>query len=115
LLVRPQLNSGTLGEPMPLPRLPRNDGRTDVAYDLGDNPEDSARVGGILNEACHVFHHHAEGTWATHDKDAYARLLVEEIRKRPGLAGRLLATDDRVVKILTHRALELMRAEPAAS
>jgi len=100
---------------MPLPRLPGNDGWTDVAYDLGDNPEDNARVGGILNEACHVFHHHAEGTWATRDKDAYACLLVEEIRRRPGLAGRLLAADDRVVKMLTHRALELLRSEPEAS
>jgi hypothetical protein len=96
---------------MPLPRLPKNDGWTEVAYDLGADPEDNARIGRILNEACHVFHHHAEGTWASHDKDAYASLLVEEIRKRPGLVGRLLATDDRVVKAITHRALELQKLD----
>jgi hypothetical protein len=96
---------------MPPSRLPKSDGWTDVAYDLGDDPEDSARIGRILNEACHVFHHHAEGTWAKQDKDAYANLLVAEIRKRPGLAGRLLATDDRVVKMLAHRAFELLKLD----
>jgi hypothetical protein len=98
---------------MSLPRLPKNDGWTDQTYDLGDDPHDSARVGAILNEACHVFHYHAGGTWASHDKDVYARKLADEIRKRPGLAGRLLATDDRVVKMLTHRALELVAANSA--
>ncbi len=94
---------------MPLPELPKNDGWTDVEYDLGTDPADSARIGAVLNEACHVFRHHAEGTWVTHDKDAYASSLADEIRNRPGLVGRLLATNDRVVKMLTHRALELLK------
>jgi hypothetical protein len=94
---------------MPLPTLPSNDGWNDIEYDLGEDPADSARVGALLNEACHVFRHHAEGTWQKHDKDAYAARLADEIHARPGLAGRLLATTDRVVKMLTHRALELLR------
>jgi hypothetical protein len=94
---------------MPLPILPNNDGWNDVEYDLGTDTADSARVGALLNEACHVFRYHAEGTWQTHDKDPYAGRLADEIRARPGLVGRLLATNDRVVKMLTHRALELMK------
>jgi len=91
-------------------KLPSNDGWHDVAYELGNNAEDNARISSILNEACHVFHLHSEGTWRSHDKDAYAQLLVEELDKRPTLVGRLLNTDDRVVKMLTYRALELIKA-----
>jgi hypothetical protein len=90
---------------MPIPTLPKNDGWTDVEYDLGDTAT-SLQVGAILNEACHVFHHHAGGTWNTHDKEVYARRLAPELRQRPGLAGRLLSTEDRVVKMVTYRALE---------
>ncbi|MFZ5893126.1 MAG: hypothetical protein ACOY0T_18855 [Myxococcota bacterium] len=93
---------------MPLPRLPKNDGWTDVVYDLGESADDNTRISAILNEACHVFRHHSQGTWASHDRDAYAGLLVEELQNRPGLAGRLLATDDRVVKMITYRALEML-------
>ena len=93
---------------MSLPRLPVNDGWTDIEYDLGDDPDDNARISRILNEACHVFHRHAEGVWLTADKDAYASLLADEIERRPGLIGRLLNTDDRVVKMLAYRALELI-------
>jgi len=93
---------------MPIPTLPKNDGWTDVEYDLGD-PATNLRVGAVLNEACHVFPHHAGGTWNTHDKDLYAQRLAPESRQRPGLAGRLLSTADRVVKMVTHRALELLK------
>lgn len=95
---------------MSIEKLPRNNGWTDVDYDLGANRDDSARVSKILNEACHVFHHHASGVWASADKDAYASLLADEIERRPSLVGRLLKTDDRVVKTLTYRALELLDA-----
>jgi hypothetical protein len=98
---------------MALPRLPSNQGFLETTYDLGGDPNDDERIGKILNDACHVFRHHAGGTWATHDKDRYAALLVEEIRKRPGLVGRLLATDDRAVKMITYRACELLRASDA--
>jgi hypothetical protein len=89
--------------------LPKNDGWTDVQYELGVEPEDNARISRILNEACHVFRHHASGVWQSEDKDAYAALLVAEIERRPSLVGRLLKTDDRVVKMITYRALELGR------
>jgi len=92
-------------------KLPKNDGWTDVAYELGSDPEDSARISKILNEACHVFRHHASDQWKSDDKDAYAKRLMEEIRRRPSLVGRLLNTDDRVVKMVTHRAVELLEVE----
>ncbi len=92
---------------MPKPILPKNDGWTDVAYDFGLPTEDNARISHILNEACHVFHYHAGGTWASADKDRFATALAGEIGLRPGLVGRLLSTEDRVVKMLTYRALEL--------
>jgi hypothetical protein len=91
-------------------KLPKNDGWTDVAYELGERSEDNARLSALLNEACHVFHLHAEGVWRSQDKDAYAGRLADEIAARPGLVGRLLNTDDRVVKSLTHRAVELLKA-----
>jgi len=90
-------------------KLPPNDGWYDITYELGDDAVQSARVGAVLNEACHVFHCHAGGSWKAHDKDAYARLLTLELSNRPGLAGRLLATENQVVKMLTHRALELLK------
>jgi hypothetical protein len=95
---------------MAIKDLPKNDGWTDVAYDLGADAEDSARISRILNEACHVFHHHVSGRWRSEDKDAYASLLIPEIERRPSLVGRLLKTEDRVVKMVTHRALELIEA-----
>ena len=96
---------------MTLPKLPMNDGWTDVEYDLGDLA-DNARIGAILNGACHVVRYHSGGTWATRDKDDYAQKLVDELRRRPGLAGRLLATEDRVVKMITYRALEILKNSP---
>ena len=100
---------------MAIKELPKNDGWTDVAYDLGDNAEDNARISRILNEACHVFHHHASGRWQSEDKDAYALLLVPEIERRPSLVGRLLKTGDRVVNMVTHRALELIEARKTSA
>ena len=94
---------------MAIKKLPKNDGWTDVAYDLGEDATENARISEILNEACHVFRHHAEGTWQSHDKDAYAELLAVELERRPSLAGRLLTTEDRVVKMVTFRALELVK------
>jgi hypothetical protein len=97
---------------MPRKELPKNDGWKDVAYEVGANAEDNKRIGAILNEACHVFRHHAEGTWVEHDRDAYAQELAKEIAVRPGLVGRLLHTEDRVVKMVTYRALELLKRPP---
>jgi hypothetical protein len=54
---------------MPWSELPTNEGWKDVAYELGHSPEDNAWMGAILNEACHVFCLHPEGTWREHDRD----------------------------------------------
>jgi len=105
----PLLDNATLDRLMSLSNLPRNDGWTDVAYELGTDPVENTRIGAILNEACHVFRHHAEGTWKRVDKDLYARRLVPELKARPALVGRLLRTQDRVVKMLTYRAIEILR------
>ena len=86
---------------------PRSDGWTKVNYDFGADPELNARLSEILNEGCHVFHLHAEGIWKSEDKDAYARLLAPEIAARPSLIRKLLGTGDRVVKMLTYRAIEI--------
>ena len=95
---------------MTIEKLPENDGWVDVAYDFGSDAEENARISHVLNEACHVFRHHAGGTWESRDKDVYAELLAVELARRPSLAGRLLTTDDRVVKMVTFRALELLKA-----
>jgi hypothetical protein len=70
---------------MPSTKLPVNDGWTDVAHDLGT---DAA------------------------DKSSASRLACE-LQARPGLARRLLNTDDRVVKMITYRALELLELTDA--
>ena len=90
---------------------PKNDGWTDVNYDFGLDPELTERLNRVLNEACHVFHLHAEGVWKSSDKDAYARLIASEIQQRPSLTRKLLGTEDRVIKMLTYRAIELNKSE----
>lgn len=96
-------------------KLPINDGWTEIDCALGEVPEHNKRIGNLLNEACYVFHHHAEGVWRSYDKDAYASRLAKELRSRPGLAARLLNADDRVIKVLTFRALELNEASETHS
>jgi hypothetical protein len=89
----------------------KNDGWTDVEYKLVDDPERNTRLSEILNEACHVFYHHKEGVWKSDDKDTYARLLASEIKKSKSLIRKLLGTGDRIIKMLTYRAVELNKAE----
>jgi hypothetical protein len=92
--------------------LPKNDGWTPLVYDFGHDDAENRRLSAILNDACHVFRCHAGGTWRQHDKDRFALRLVVELERRPGLVGRLLKTEDRVVKMVTFRALELLKARP---
>lgn len=89
-------------------RHSKNDGWTDIEYDFGLGQDAQERVNGILNEACHVFRHHAEGCWKSADKDSYAKLLMTEMLLNPGLSSRLLRCGDRVVKMITYRALEII-------
>jgi hypothetical protein len=100
---------------MSIPKLPKNSGWQDLEYDLGLGAEGNARVGRILNEVCHVFHGHAEGVWRDHDKDAYASLIANEIREKRSLVRVLLNTDDRVVKMVTYRAVELLESEASGT
>ena len=89
----------------------QNDGWTDVDYNFGEDDERNARISYILNEACHVFRHHAEGVWASQDKDAYARLLIPELKVHPSLIGQLKQLNDRVVKMVLYRAVEIMKED----
>lgn len=89
-----------------------NDGWKDLEYELTADPVVNARLSKILNEACHVFHLHAEGVWASHDRDAYAEKLRIEIAERPSLVRKLLALGDRVVRMLAYRAVELEKERP---
>lgn len=86
---------------------PVNDGSMGIAYRLLDESESNERLSFLLNEMCHVFHDHADGNWASDYKEKYARRLAAEIERFPFLVGRLLGTGDRVICMVTHRALEL--------
>lgn len=86
---------------------PKNDGWIGVEYDFDVDPELNAKLDHILNEACHVFHHHADGYWNASYKDTYAQMVALEIARMPSLTQRLLSTGDRVVKMVTYRAPEL--------
>ncbi len=86
----------------------KNDGWEDVNYDFGRGEELNNRISYILNEACHVFHHHKDGNWKSIYKDRYAQKLVEEIEKSPSIIKQLKDLNDRVVKMVTYRAIELL-------
>ncbi|MRR51760.1 MAG: hypothetical protein EG825_12760 [Rhodocyclaceae bacterium] len=86
----------------------KNDGWESISYTLCDSPDENDKLSSLLNEACHVFHHHAEGIWDK-DKIAYASSLIPFINQHPSLIKRLLATNDRVVKMITYKAIEMMK------
>lgn len=87
---------------------PKNDGWNDIEYDLCKTKEENEKINHILNEATHVFHLHAEGTWSD-DKQVYAKQLLPYIENHPSLIDRLLKTEDRVIKMLTYKAIELSK------
>ena len=93
-------------------RHAKNDGWTDVDYDFGLPPSERSTLSALLNEACHVFQHHADGNWKTLYKDKYAWLLAAQIEVHPGLTHRLLRSGERVIQMLTYRALELSGRSP---
>jgi hypothetical protein len=93
-------------------RHARNSGWTDVDYDFGLPPSERAALSALLNEACHVFQLHADGNWKTLYKDKYASLLAAQMEAHPGLTHRLLRSGERVIQMLTYRALEILGRPP---
>ena len=91
---------------------PKNDGWSGVDYDFGLPPAERAALTDVLNEACHVFRMHADGNWKTLYKDKYALLVAAHLKAHPGLAHRLLRSGDRVIQMVTYRAMELAGLPP---
>ena len=61
-----------------------NDGSMSVDYKLLEHPERNACLSRVLNEACHVFYDHADGSWAARSKDYYAKLVaVDAVLRDP--------------------------------
>jgi hypothetical protein len=96
-------------------RHPKNDGFSEVDYDFGLPAADRSGLAHTLNEACHVFRMHADGNWVSLYKDRSARALAAHITAHPGLPHRLLRSGDRVIAMITHRALEILSAENAGA
>ena len=86
---------------------PKNNGLDNIEYDFGLRGNEANELSFLLNEACHVFHYHAEGSWVSEDKDSYSKGLLRYIIKHPELESRLTRSNERVIKMITFRALEL--------
>jgi len=79
----------------------KNDGWTDLEYNLCECADTNKRLSILINESCHVFRCHPDGNWKTHDKPAFAKLYAVEIKERPFLIRRLLSLGE------TYAAIEL--------
>ena len=84
------------------------DGYTGFDYDFGRGEELNEKLNFILNEAIHVFYYHKDGKWNSKYKDEYANMLKVEIEKTPSLIKQLKQLEDRVVKMVTYRAIVLL-------
>ena len=87
----------------------KNDGMNDISYDFGEDEELNKEMSFILNEAVHVFRHHADGNWKEIYKPKYANMLAEKISARPSLIKKLLKLKDPVVSNITHAAIEITK------
>lgn len=87
----------------------KNDGMNDISYDFGDDEELNKEMSFILNEAVHVFRHHADGNWKEIYKPKYAKMLAEHIAKKPSLIKKLLKLKDPVVGNITHAAIDITK------
>jgi hypothetical protein len=87
----------------------KNDGINEIAYVFGDDEDLNEKLSFILNEACHVFRHHADGNWKQIYKPKYANMLAELITKKPSLIKKLLKLKDPVVRNITHTAIEITK------
>jgi hypothetical protein len=86
---------------------PKNNGLDEIEYDFGLKGSEAEKLSFLLNQAIHVYHYHAEGVWASEDKDSYSKELLKFIVKYPELESRFIRSKDRIIKMLTYRALEL--------
>lgn len=89
----------------------KNDGWNDIDYKFGEDEELNKEISHILNEACHVFHYHADGGWKETYKPKYANMLAEHISKKPSLIRKLLKLKDHVVINITYAAIEITKAK----
>ena len=87
----------------------KNDGWHEIDYDFGHDEELNKEISLILNEAAHVFRHHADGNWKEIYKPRYAKMLAEKISQRPSLIKKLLNLKDPVVSNITHAAIEITK------
>jgi len=87
----------------------KNDGWTNISYDFGEDEKLNKKISYILNEVCHVFRHHAEGSWKESDKPRYAALLAKFIKQKPSLIKKLLKLKDPVVSNVTYAAIDMIK------
>jgi hypothetical protein len=86
---------------------PKNNGLDNIEYNFGLKGDEAKELSFLLNEACHVYHYHSEGLWVSDDKDSYSKELLKFINKHQELESRLIRSNERVIKMITFRALEL--------
>ena len=85
----------------------------DALAGIDSNPDLVRQLQDLFGEAGHVFKCHSEGVWAQPggDKDRYAIALLDILDRYPGLVRRLLSVDNRVIKMITYRALQIRQAK----
>jgi hypothetical protein len=88
----------------------KNDGWENIDYNLIEESDENKKLSHVLNEACHVFYHHATGRWEE-DKLFFVNEIIPFIKKHPSLIKKLLATKDRVIKMITYKAVEIIEQD----
>jgi hypothetical protein len=89
----------------------KNDGWNDQIYSFGDDQELNERMSALINELCHVFHHHADGSWKEFYKPKYVEKMANEISAKPSLIGKLIELDDHVVSNIAYAAVEFNKSK----
>jgi hypothetical protein len=89
----------------------KNDGWNDQKYSFGDDQELNERMSALINEFCHVFHHHADGGWKEYYKPKYVEKMAKEISAKPSLIRELIKLDDHVVSNITYAAVEFNKSK----
>ena len=87
----------------------KNSGWENIQYNLIKEEDENKKLSDLLNEICHVFYHHP-GNWEK-DKFFYSTEITQFIKKHPSLIKKLLATEDRIIKMITYKAIEIIGQE----